>query len=73
MVACGISSILGKVRAAVPRQRHHGDTARECEDEDECHDKCLHGWPPLTAEAAMAERAMGDSGKFVFVLRLKPR
>ena len=64
LVACCIGTILSNVCAAVPRQRHHGSTAGECEDEEECCDEYLHGSPPLvrgfvTVEAA--NRAMENS------------
>jgi hypothetical protein len=77
LVACCIGTILSKVRVAVPRQRHHGSTAGECEDEDECCDKYLHGSSPLvrgfvTVEAANVARAMGNSrtSGFVFTSNL---
>src|SRR6516162_7320192 len=52
LVACCVDTILGEVRVvvtcqrmAVTCQRCHGNTAGECEDEDHCGYKGLHGWP----------------------------
>jgi hypothetical protein len=73
LVACCIGTILSKVRVAVIRQRHHGSTAGEYEDEDKCCDEDLHGSPRLvrdfaTAEAAvMVTRSRPDSATFRFV------
>jgi hypothetical protein len=39
---------LANVRAVgVNRQRHHGSTGGEQEDERHCCDEGLHGWSPL--------------------------
>jgi hypothetical protein len=78
LIACCIGTILSKVRVPVIRQRHHGNTAGECEDEDKCCDEDLHGSPALvrdfaTSEAAvMVTRSMLDSAtfRFVFVFNL---
>ena len=61
MVACCIGATLSKVRAAVPRQRHHGGTARECEDEEECCDS-----PSFDRRGSHSGN--GDRG-FVFTFR----
>jgi hypothetical protein len=45
LVTCCRGTILSKVCVAVTRQRHHGSTAGECEDEDKRCDEDLHGSP----------------------------
>ena len=78
LVACCIGTILSKVRVAVIRQRHHGNTAGECEDEDKCCDENLHGSSPLVRDFATAEtagmvtRPMPDSATFRFVFVFQP-
>src|SRR6516162_8465382 len=45
LVASCVDTILGEVHLVVTSQRCHGNTAGECEDEDHCGYKGLHGWP----------------------------
>jgi hypothetical protein len=47
LVAGCVSTILSQTSVTVTRQRHHGSTAGECEDEEECCDEALHNSPLL--------------------------
>jgi hypothetical protein len=48
-----VGTILVNVRVVgASRQRHHGSTDREREDERHCCDEGLHDWSPLAARMA---------------------